>query len=165
MSLLYIYSQSMSFYEARYVWNKHLLVNTNIDVELVTQCANSLRFGDSINSVQEHIFVVQCFCIIFTLCLVWCINSDYLKPTLITSKTFLFLPFSKCNCKTWLEKHYFRCLEGNFCSLPPAWPRDLFSHIVILSVPLSRSCSSDIHSKLTLQPSVASCVTLPISPL
>lgn len=136
MSLLYIYSQSMSFYEARYVWNKHLLVNTNIDVELVTQCANSLRFGDSINSVQEHVFVVQCFCIIFTLCLVWCINSDYLKPTLITSKTFLFLPFSKCNCKTWLEKHYyFRCLEGNFYSLPPAWPRDLFSHIVILSLP------------------------------
>lgn len=67
---LYILTIREFFCEAYYMCNEHLLVNTNIDVELVTQCANSLRFGDSVNSVQEHVFVIQCFCIIFTLCLV-----------------------------------------------------------------------------------------------
>lgn len=39
---LYILKIREFFYEAYYMCNEHLLVNTNIDVELVTQCAKAL---------------------------------------------------------------------------------------------------------------------------
>lgn len=159
------------------MWSEHLLVITNIDVELVAQCANSLRFGDFISSVQEHVFVVQCFCIIFTLCLVWCINSDYLWPTLTTSKTFLFLPFSKCSCElnmTW--ETLFLVLGGRFLlsallSAPSMTMACCSGDSLVTSscylFPLSWSCSSEVRSRLTLQPSVALCgchVTLSNTP-
>lgn len=73
----FLYILTVSFYEACYLEMCVYFLYSQTEVELLAQCANSLGCGDYINSVQEHLFLVQCFCIIFKLWLVYYINSNY----------------------------------------------------------------------------------------
>lgn len=67
------------FLGACYMWNVRLfLVLTNIKVEFLAHCADHLRLRASVSSVQGHLFLAQCCCIIFRLCLGWCTNCGSL---------------------------------------------------------------------------------------
>lgn len=81
----------------------------------------------------------------------WSLHLSLLKPS-------FFFPFPNA-----IAKHDFRniIILGAWRAISVLCPQpDHVTCLVTLSYylfPLSRSCSSDIHSRLTLQPSVASC--------